>query len=380
MNEDLNPNIPLEVEDASEDAYEKGLCIKRTFTLYQGGQSPGDTRYLNDYLEKGYSRRRFCEINKLDFEKIARFAMKPNLLKDGMSSAEAEKLMQDMLIIGAAELILDESPELGFIPTMPSTGKVVQWRMRDTLPVAATIETNDDMEDNDSTFTEKSNNISKFYSQVSIDNMDIDAALNRNNLLAVEQAGAIRAMAAAFSYDLYKGDHSVNADEFDGLDELIPDTQEVELADNGATLSSENLGKLDEALDKIRGGEPSLMIMRRQVRRALNKILRADFGWSNKREGMAFGYRVGFYDGIPIRINDNYPVNETLGTGEDLTSIWILRVGLDGLFRVTLGGDVKTYFWPALESRDAVRFRLIMQTCPVPWTTLSCARLKGISA
>ena len=380
MNEDLNPSIPEEVEEASEEAYEKGLCVKRTFTLYQGGKYPGDTRFLNEYIEKGFSRRKFCEINNLDFEKIARFAMNPDILKGGMGSSEAEKLMQDMLIVGAAELILDESPELGILPTLPSTGKIVQWRMRDALPVANTIQTNTDMVDNDSTFTEESNNIAKFYSQVSIDNMDIDGAMSRNNLLSVEEAGAIRAMAAAFSYDLYKGDHTTNADEFDGLDVLIPINQEVAIAANGAPLSVDNLDKLDEAIDKVRGGEPSLMVMRRQIRRALNKILRSDFGWSTRKESTAFGHRIGFYDGIPIKINDNYPVNETLGTGTNLTSIWILRIGFDGLFRATLGGDVKTYYWPALESRDAVRFRIIMQTCPIPWTTLSCGRLKGISA
>ena len=380
MQDDFNPTIPEEVEEASEEAYEKGLCIKRTFSLYQGGKFPADTRYLNEYLEKGFSRRRFCEINSLDFERIAQFAMKPDILKGGMSSSEAEKLQQDMLIIGAAELILNESPELGILPTLPSTGKTVQWRMRDTLPLADTIETNTDMEDNDSTFTEASNNIAKFYSQVSIDNMDIDGAMSRNNLLAVEEAGAIRAMAAAFSLDLYKGDHTSNPDEFDGLDELIPDTQEVALATNGAPLSADNLDKLDEAIDLVHGGEPTIMVMRRQVRRALNKILRSDFGWSTGKESTAFGHRIGFYDGIPIRINDNYPVNETLGTGTNLTSIWVLRIGMDGLFRATLGGDVKTYYWPALETRDAVRFRIILQTCPVPWTTLSCGRLKGISA
>jgi hypothetical protein len=369
-----------EIAEESEEDYSNGTCIKRTFTLYQGGKHPGDTRYLNEYLERGFSRKRFCDINGLDFEKIAHHAMKPGFAKGSMSSSEAEKLMQDMLIIGAAELILDESPELGLIPTLPATGKTIQWRMRNALPIASTVETNSDLSDNDSTFTSASNNVAKFYSQVSIDNMDIDSAMSRNNLLAVEQIGAIRAMSSAFSLDLYKGDHSTNADEFDGLDELIPASQEVEIATNGAALSAENLDKLDEAIDKVRGGEPSVMIMARRVRRALNKILRSDFGWSTKKEGDAIGHRIGFYDGIPIRINDNYPVDETLGEGEDLTSIWILRLGLDGLFRVTLGGDVKTYFWPALESRDAVRFRMVMQTCPVSWTSLCAGRLKGIDA
>ncbi len=380
MSEIINQYDVEEIAQMSEEDVEKGVCIKRSFTLYQGGKYPGDTRYLNEFLENGFSRKRFCDINNLDFEKLAFFAMRPSVAKSGLSSSEAEKLMQDMLILGAAELILNESPELGLLPVLSSTGKTVQWRMRDALPVADTIETNSDMVDNDSTFTEESNNIAKFYSQVSIDNMDIDAALSRNNLLAVEQAGAIRAMAAAFSTDLYLGDHGANADEFDGLDVLIPGSQEVGIDTNGAEITALNIHKLDEAIDLVRGGEPTVMIMRRRVRRALNKILRSDFGWSTVSENATFGHRIGFYDGIPIRINDNYPVNETLGTGTDLTSIWILRLGLDGLFRASLGGDVKTYFWPSLESRDAVRFRMIMQTCPITWTSLCVARLKGIDA
>ena len=378
MNENLNQFDVDEISETSEEDFENGKCLKRSFTLYQGGKHAGDTRFLNEYLQSGFSRKRFCEINDLDFEKLAFFAMRPGIAKSGLSSSEAEKLMQDMLIVGAAELILNESPELGLIPVLPANGKNIKWNMRDTLPTGDTIETNTDMVDNDSSFTESSNNIAKFYSQVSIDNMDIDAALSRNNLLAVEQIGAIRAMAAAFSTDLYLGDNTSNADEFDGLDILIPTTQEVEIATDGAALDANNIDKLDEAIDLVRGGEPTVLIMRRRVRRALNKILRSDFGWSTVSESGNYGHRIGFYDGVPIRINDNYPVDETLGTGTDLTSIWILRLGLDGLFRTSLGSDVKTYFWPALESRDAVRFRMIMQTCPVPYTTLCCARLKGI--
>jgi hypothetical protein len=380
MNEIQNNAVIDDIVEENEIDVSHGACIKSGFTLYQGGTHPGDTRFLREYFENGFSRKRFCEINNLDFEKLAHFAMRPMLTKDGMSSSEAEKLMQDMLIIGVAELILKESPELGLLPVLPATGKVVQWKMRDTLPAANTIETNEDMSDNDSTFVEKLNYIAKFYSQVSIDNMDIDSALSKNNLIAVEQAGVIRSMATKFSNDLYLGDHTTNADEFDGLDILVPTSQEVELADNGDELDTDNLNKLDEAIDLIMGGEPTVMIMRRQVRRALNKILRNDFGWSTSAESRMFGHRVGFFDGIPIRINDNYSVNETLGTGTNLTSIWILRLGLDGLFRVTLGGDVKTYFWPSLENRDAVRFRIVMQTCPITWTTPCVSRLKGISA
>ena len=68
------------------------------------------------------------------------------------------------------------------------------------------------------------------------------------------------------------GDTLVDVKSFDGIDKLSTSGQMVSMGTNGATLTLE---KLDELIDKIKGGKPDMLLMSKRSRRKLTALSRA---------------------------------------------------------------------------------------------------------
>src|SRR5690606_27466349 len=112
------------------------------------------------------------------------------------------------------------------------------------------------------------------------------------------------------------GDDSVNAKSFDGIDVLCAGGQTVSMGTDGAALTLE---KLDELIDKVRGGKPDLLLMSRRSRRTLNELARESGGFL-EADRDEFGGMVQFYDGIPIGLNDYISDEQEVGESEDCST------------------------------------------------------------
>ena len=93
-----------------------------------------------------------------------------------------------------------------------------------------------------------------------------------------------------------------------------------------------------------------------------------------------FGQQVETYDGIPVLVDDFCPIDETLGTGEDLSSIWALKFGVGtGLMGLENGGIVVERIGE-LETMDATRHRIKWYCGMALFSELGVGRLAGITA
>lgn len=147
---------------------------------------------------------------------------------------------------------------------------------------------------------------------------------------AVQEAMKTKALALRWSQAIIKGDNTVDARVFDGLQVRLTGTQKIAAGAtaNGTPLS---LGKLDEAIDAVEN--PTHLIMNKTMRRRLSAAARTTtvggFITYSKDE---FGRSVTVYNDLPILIieqdnlgNEILPFTEAATSGTaTATSIYVV--------------------------------------------------------
>jgi len=118
---------------------------------------------------------------------------------------------------------------------------------------------------------------------------------------------------------LINGDSSANPKQFDGLRKLIPTSQILTAGANGAPLTLE---LLDAAIDLNRGN-PNMLIMSKKANRKLNALLQAQQRFVDTTE-LKGGFRVQVYNGIPIFRSIWISDNQTQGSSNNCTDIFII--------------------------------------------------------
>jgi len=118
---------------------------------------------------------------------------------------------------------------------------------------------------------------------------------------------------------LINGDSSANPKQFDGLRKLIPASQTLTAGANGAPLTLE---LLDAAIDLNRGN-PNMLIMSKKANRKLNALLQAQQRFVDTTE-LKGGFRVQVYNGIPIFRSIWISDNQTQGSSNNSTDIFII--------------------------------------------------------
>jgi hypothetical protein len=184
-----------------------------------------------------------------------------------------------------------------------------------------------------------------------------------------------KAVAHKWSGSFFNGDASVDPKSFDGLEERVPVSQTIAVDANGGELT---LDKMDELIDLVRPGRPDALFMHKRTRRKLSS-LRRESGNLLETDVDAFGRRALFYDGIPLLVDDFLPVDEELGTGTGLSSIYAVKLGSDGVMGIENQG-IQVERIGSLESSDATRRRIKWYAAMVVLSELGVARLQGIEA
>jgi len=143
---------------------------------------------------------------------------------------------------------------------------------------------------------------------------------------------------------------------------------------NGGTLT---LAKLDELIDRVRGGKPDLLLMSRRSRRTLNEIARASGGFL-EADRDEFGRMVQYYDGIPIGLNDYIADDQAVGTSTDCSTIYAMQFGEGGLAGLTAPGGLTVERVGSLETKDASRIRVKWYAGLALFNSVKLAKLVGV--
>jgi HK97 family phage major capsid protein len=293
-----------------------------------------------------------------------------------LTLAEGAKLSNDVLVEGVVESVINDSPILQRLPFIEIVGNGLTYNRENAAPTAAFYAVGETWAEDTPTFTQVTTSLSILGGDADVDNY---LARTRNNVQDLEAAVVeLKAKAVQRKFDdtVVNGDTGSDTEAFDGVDVLCTAGQTVSMGTNGAQLT---LARLDETIDKVRGGKPDALLMSRRTRRELNALARAAGSGVVENEQDEFGRMVSYYDGVPIGVNDYIADTQTQGTSSDASSIYALQYGEGGLVGLTGPGGLGVERVGSLETKDATRVRVKWYVSLALFNELKLSRLVGIT-
>ena len=292
-----------------------------------------------------------------------------------LTLVEAAKLSNDSLMVGVVETIIYESPVLQVLPFIEVVGNGLTYNQEATLPSAGFYDVGDTWVESTPTFTQKTAQLKILGGDADVDNFLKATRSNIQDLEAAIVQLKAKAVQQKFDDTFISGDSGADAKAFDGIDKLCDSSQVVSMGVNGGTLTLE---KLDELIDKVKGGKPSILLMSRRSRRKLNVLSRATGSGVLETDRNQFGQMVQYYDGIPVAINDWIADNKTVGTSTDCSTIYAEQLGEGAMVGLTAPGGLQIERVGSLEVKDASRTRVKWYVSLALFNALKLAKLIGV--
>jgi HK97 family phage major capsid protein len=291
-----------------------------------------------------------------------------------ITKTEAAKLSSDLLLRGVIETVVKESSVLAHLPFMQVVGNSIAYNREANLPTAAFYQPGDTWVEATPTFTRHSAQLTILGGDADVDNFLQNTYANTNDIQAEVVANRAKAVAHGFSDSFFNGDSATNAKSFDGLHKLIPGGQTINAGTNGAALT---LTMLDELIDRVKPGKPDMLFMTKRTRRKL-KDLRRNSGTVLETTINQFGQQIEFYDGIPLLVDDFIKDDRSMGTGNNLSSVYAVRFGQGTGVMGLEHGEISVEHVGELETKDAIRTRIKWYCGLALFSELGAAKLEGV--
>ena len=292
-----------------------------------------------------------------------------------LTLTESAKLSQDMLLTGVIETIVKDSPVLQAIPFIEVVGNGLTYNQEKTLPSVAFYEPGDTWDESTPTFTQVTANLKILGGDADVDNFVKATRSNLQDLEATVVALKAKATQQTFDTTFIDGNSTTNSKAFDGIDKLAVASQTVSMGANGGALT---LDKLDEAIDKVRGGKPEMLIMSRRSRRKLSALGRAAGSGVVVADRNQLGMMTDYYDGIPVGVSDYVNDAKTVGTSRDCSTIYAVQWGEGAVAGLTAPGGLQMERVGSLETKDATRVRVKWYVAIAVFNSLKLAKLSGV--
>ena len=289
--------------------------------------------------------------------------------------SEAAKLSTDVLQRGVIETIVKESPILQMLPFMTIEGNSYKYTQENTLGSADFYAVNSTWNESAATFSQKSAGLSILGGDADVDNFIQRTLSTVQDQRAVQVAKKAKAVAHKFEETFVVGDISSDGDSFDGLANLITNSDQVVTA--GADGASLTTAMLDDLIDRVRGAKPDILLMSRRSRRKLKSLLQASAHYVERGES-SFGRQVMLYDGIPVEISDWVPDSDTQGASSVCSTIYALTFGAEEALSGLQNGGIEAVDVGQLETKDASRVRIRWYCGLALFNQLRCAKLIGV--
>ncbi|MCX5999389.1 MAG: phage major capsid protein [Chloroflexi bacterium] len=289
-----------------------------------------------------------------------------------LTLVEGSKLSNDALLQGVIETIVKDSPVLQLLPFVDIVGNSLGYNRENALPSVTFHAVGDDWAESTPTFTHKTATLAIMGGDADVDHYLQQTRSNINDIQQEVIALKAKAMRHKFEDTFINGDTSVDTNAFDGIDKLTIDDQKISMGTNGGTLT---IAKLDEMVDRVRGGKPTCLLMSRRSRRKLKALMEA---LSIVEVGQdQFGNTVTLYNGIPVAVNDWVSDALTMGTSTDCSTVYAVQLGEDGVCGLHNGG-IQVEVIGAVSNKNATRTRLRWYCAIALFSTVRLAKLVGV--
>lgn len=314
-----------------------------------------------------------------------------------------EYLDRDMILAGVVDRIVMESPLLGILPQRTIAGNTFKYNVEVTLPTAQFTTVGTPLSENTGTYEPRYADVFTLIQTGYTDKSKKTLNLTQDPE-TVDIGLAAKAMAHRWEKAAIIGRTSVDTDplEFKGLLRILAEMETATTTDldavnndqviaNDATAAVVTMDGMDQLVDQVRPGKPTMLLMSRKVRRQLTALSRAA-GTSGLQfvESMLFGQTMHHYDGVPIYISDwllnNYPdlsssvlditaydYDKAYGSGFDSSLVLALQLGEDDGVMGLQAGEMTHEREEFLEDFNAVANRLVM------YTGMACFRKYAIA-
>jgi len=298
---------------------------------------------------------------------------------------EAAKLSSEVLLQGVVETIVKDSPVLKELPFIEIVGNGLTYNQEKTLPTIDFYEVGGTWSESTPTFEQKTANLKIMGGDADVDNFLKATRSNLQDLEAAVVELKAKALTDKFDETFVYGDATANPKQFDGLRKLIDTAtasdQVIAAGASGATLT---LSMLDELIDAVKGGKPTILLMSRRSRRKINALARASGGMM-ETDRDKWGTFVQFWDGIAIGVNDwildTHVVSgsvETATTGGDCSTIYAIQLGEGALCGLTAPGHLTVEPIGSLETKDATRTRIKWYCSLALFSAIKATALIGV--
>jgi hypothetical protein len=290
-----------------------------------------------------------------------------------LTLTEAARLSNDILLQGVIETIIYDSPVLQVLPFVEIVGNGLTYNQENAAASASFYNVGDTWDESTPTFTQITATLKIMGGDADVDNF---LAATRSNIQDLEAAVIqLKAKATQQKFDdtFINGDTGADSKAFDGIDAICTSGQSVSMGTNGGTLT---LAKLDEVIDKIKGGKAHMLLMSKRSRRKLTTLQR-NLG-SIEMSQDQFGNFVALYNGIPIGVNDWISDARTVGTSNDCSTIYALQLGEGAVMGLTSPGGLQVERIGSLETKDATRTRVKWYCSLAVFNSLKLSRLTGV--
>ena len=302
---------------------------------------------------------------------------------------EAAKLSNDILLEGIVENVVKDSPILQSMPFIEIAGNGLTYVRENTLPTIDFYDVGDTWAESTPTFTSYTATLKIMGGDADVDNY---LKATRSNIQDIEAAVIeLKSKALRHKWEeifLY-GDSATNPKQFDGIRKAIDLTtpgSQVVLAGSTNTGDALTLDKLDELIDKVKGGKPDALIMSKRSRRTIQKLTRAA-GFNLETSKDALGNFLTVYNGIPFWLTDFQldthaydGSKETATAGGACSVIYAVQLGEGALAGLTAPGHITVEPIGSLETKDATRTRIKWYCSIALFSAIKVAALIGIKA
>lgn len=242
-------------------------------------------------------------------------------LKKALNIANAGNTLQQPLVDRVLqEMIEVNNPLRQNLPRKPGSG--TEWILNQRTSRGAGgsfVDDTDEPVDTQASYVQKKFPYKTIIQRGKVTRKLLAVGKSLLDIEAEEIENALQAVRDAEEDALINGDAMANPKQFNGLRKLVPASQTVVAAANGAPLT---LDLMDQVLDLNRGN-PNMIIMSKKANRKLNALLQAQQRFVDTAE-VTGGFRVQVYNGIPIFRSIFVSDAQTQGTSNACTDIFIL--------------------------------------------------------
>ena len=314
-----------------------------------------------------------------------------------LTLAEADKYSTNQVLVGVAETSIDANPLLGLMPFVPIRGNALQYQRENAASNPTFIAPGGTVVEGTPTTT-----LLTIALKILIGDADIDKFLritrsDKQDLAAELLAIKARNFADTWGDKAIYGSIDADANEFDGLHEMISDDATAQQVHAGATTipGAGSFSLLDQLIDLVRPRPTALIASRRSIR-SIQKLARSQ-GWDLALSTMqGINRQVRFYSDVPLIPCDFIVDTEAISggafsakTGSTASSIFATRMDPAGLFGLSASDPdatddleriIQLERVGTLETKDANRWRLKAYHALALKDLQAIARLDGISS